>query len=689
MKQVIYDKSGRVRISDVPVPDISDHEVLVKNSFSVISAGTEKSMIGLMKKPLWKMALDRPDLAKQVIDFAKRSGVKKTMDLVRSRLDVWHLLGYSSSGTVVKAGKNAEGFNVGDNVACIGSGFANHAEYVAVPKNLVAKIPKGVSLEHASFTGIGCIALQSIRQLKPQLGENIVVIGLGLIGQMVAQMLRANGCNVIGIDLDKTKTTKAYIDEGITKDSVNSVMKATRGIGADGVIIAAATKHNLVNDSFDMCRKKGRVVLLGVCGLDIDRQKMFEKELDFRISTAFGAGSFDVLYDQMGIDYPVEYVRWTSNRNMTAVLDLIATGKLDLTAMQNKHYMIDDAKKAYDLLYEGKLVSALLKYDPEAPKQTIEVSRNFRKKKINVGIIGAGQFVKGFILPEMKKISDFSVYAIATKQGHNSRKLAEEFRAKYASTSYRDIINDKNVDLVVIGTRHDLHARIAIEALKKKKHVFCEKPVAIDKKEFAELARVISDSKQIYACGFNRRYSPAILAIKSDLASDRPMIINYVFNNSYLPKDHWVNIPKVGGGRVIGEACHVIDLFNFLTGSKPVTIQSSFLSSAKGQSNDDNNVAAVIKYHDGSICTMTYSCIGNNKAERERCTVMQDGVVFEMDGFGKVRKNNRIIYNDKADEGHGNEISELHKKIIGKESSLITADECMLATRSTFDIVRK
>ncbi len=686
MKQVIFDKSGRVRVKDVPVPEIGDNELLVKNAFSVLSAGTEKSMISLMKKPLWKMALDRPDLTRQVLDFAKSSGVKKTMDVVKSRLDVWHLLGYSSAGTVVKAGKNAAGFGVGDRVACIGSGFANHAEYVAVPKTFAAKIPKGLKFDDAAFSGIGCIALQSIRQLEPQLGENIVVIGLGLIGQMVAQLLRANGCRVIGIDIDREKTGKSYIDVGITKNTIKNVMNATDGAGADGVIIAASSKKNLVNDAFDMCRKKGRVVLLGICNLDIDRQKMFEKELDFKISTAFGAGSLDQIYEQ-GKDYPIEYARWTSGRNLRAVLELLSTKKLDISEMKKDVFDISDAKTAYSGLEQGKMMTALLRYNPKDEAQTIVADEKFKKTgKINVAIIGAGQFVKGFILPAIKNIKEFSLYAIATKSGPNAKKLAREHGAKIASTSYADIINDKNVDLVIIGTRHDSHAEIAAEALKKGKHVFSEKPMAIDEKSFQSLVKEIRKTAKTYACGFNRRYSPVFKKIKSMLSDKSPMMVNYVFNNTFLPADHWVNQPDVGGGRVIGEACHILDIFNFLTGSKPVTVQASKLSSAGG--NDDNNISAVIKYQDGSVCTLTYSCIGSSGAGRESCTIIQDANTIEMSSLSKIRLNGKTVYAGKADEGHEQEMKELAAHLAGKESSLVTAEECITATETTFGVVK-
>ncbi len=688
MRQILYDKSGRVKNVEVPVPEIDKDEVLVRNSFSVLSAGTEKSMLSLMKKPLWKMALERPDLAKQVLNFAKESGVKKTINLVKSRLDVWHLLGYSSSGVVVRAGSNVTEFGVGDRVACIGSGFANHAEYVAVPKTLCCKLSKDVSLEDGAFTGIAGIALQSIRQLNPQLGENIVVVGLGLIGKITAQMLRANGCNVIGVDIDKEKTKKEYIDVGITENSVKAVHKATNGMGADGVIIAAASKHNLINQAFEMCRKKGRVVLLGVCGMDINREKMFEKELELKISTAFGPGTFDPDYAK-GRDYPYEYVRWTAQRNMNAVVDLVSSKKISFSDMSQEIYELKDAEKAYKKVHDGTTMTALFKYTPGEVEQTIQVNKHYKKKEINVGIIGAGQFVKAFIIPAIRSNRDMSIYSIATKNGRDAKKLAVELGAKYASTSYMDIINDKNIDLVIVGTRHNTHAEISNAALKKGKHVFCEKPMAIDEEEFNTLVETIRSSKGTYSCGFNRRYSPAIRKIKKTIKEELPIMGNYVFNNTYLPKDHWVNDPEVGGGRIVGEACHIVDLFNYLTGSRPITIEAQKISSKSGMINDDNNVAILIKYRDGSVCTINYCCMGNSSVEREKCSIIQDGSVIEMEGFGKVKENGKIIYKGASDEGHYQEIKELSLRIKNKDNDLITEEECINATKTTFEIVKR
>ncbi len=684
MKQVVYDKSGRVRVKDVPVPAIADHEILVKNTYSVMSAGTEKSMIELMKKPLWKMALERPDLTSQVLGFARSQGVKKTVDLVKSRIDLWHLLGYSSSGTVVKVGKSVQGFSVGDRVACIGSGVANHAEYIAVPKTLAAKVPKGVSDRDAAFTGVACIALQSVRQLAPQIGESIAVIGLGLLGQVVCQILSANGCRVIGIDIDKTRTERPYIDAAVTSDTVRAVNALTGGTGADGVIIAAASRDELVNDAFDMSRKKGRVVLLGVCGMNIDRQKMFEKELTLQISTAFGAGSFDFAYDSMGREYPLHYVRWTSERNMQAILDLMQRKKY--IPEDAKVYPITDAEKAY----RDKAPVTVFSYSPKDDRQTLPVNISYKPHgRVNVGIIGAGQFIRGFIYPAIRKEKSLSVYAVATKSGTNAKMLSELYRARYASTSYEDLLNDPHINLVIIGTRHDSHARIATEALKKGKHVFSEKPMAIKEAEFLELCRVIEKSDRIYTCGFNRRYSPVVRMLKSKLSKDGPIMASYVFNNTKLAADHWVNDPDVGGGRIIGEACHVIDLFNFLTGRTAVLIQGYALATANKESNDSNNVAASIKYADGSVCNLLYSCIGSGSSLREKCTVIQDGRVFEMEGFHTLRENGKKVYRGPLDEGYRFEISELAKAVSGKENALATAKECVHATRLTFELVKK
>ena len=692
MKQVLYDKKGMVFVDDVPAPAIGPNEILVKNEFSLLSPGTEKSMISLMKKPLYKMALERKDLTKQVIKFAKESGVKQTMDLVKSRLDVWHLLGYSCAGTVEKVGANIEGIGIGDMVACTGSGFANHAEYIASPKNMFARAPKGVSSKEAAFAGIGAIAMQSIRQLNPTLGETHVVLGMGLIGQIVAQLLKANGCKVIGIDPDKKRAEKDYVDLSLKSSDAGEVYKFTRGVGADGVIIAASAKAELANDAFDMCRKKGRVVLLGVCDLNIDRSKMYEKELEFKISTSFGPGYYDPSYESKSIDYPISHVRWTMNRNMDSFLELIKEKKVSVDELVDEEIEVEKAREAYRKLFEKGMMGVLIRYKPEEPVDDdyiTVIDKDLKKKgKVSIGLIGAGNFTKAFLIPAIAKVKDMQIRAIATKTGPNSKKLAKELGAKYSTTDYKAILKDKNIDLVVIATRHDTHAEIAIEAIKAKKHIYVEKPAAITEDELKKLKDALHKHKKVYAVGFNRRYSPAVVKLKEHLKPEVPMIVNYVFNNTYLPADHWVNQKDVGGGRVLGEACHIFDLFNFLTGSRMKRVFAEKISSTKGQSNDDNNIIATVKYDDGSVCNLIYSCIGNSKAPRERCTVFQDGDVIEMDSFATVSLNSKKVFAGSSDLGYSEEMKALHKGIAVKESSLISAAEGIYATEAAFAVMR-
>ncbi len=691
MKQVLYDKKGNVVVEDVPAPACGKDEIIVTNMFSLLSSGTEKAMIDLMKKPLYKMALERKDLTRQVLKFAKESGVKKTMELVKSRLDVWHLLGYSSCGEVAKVGENIKDIGIGDLVACSGSGFANHAEYIAVPKNMFAKVPQGVKPEHAAFTGVGAIAMQSIRQLEPRIGETHVVLGMGLIGQLAAQLLKANGCNVIGIDTDKKKAQKPYVDLALGNSGAKEIMGFTNGNGADGVIIAAATKANLVNDAFDMCRRKGRVVLLGVCDIDIDRSRMYEKELEFRISTAFGPGYYDPEYEQKNIDYPYAYVRWTMNRNMDAFLHLLKQKKIDVASLIDDIYDAGKAREAYRKLFEKGGMGVLLKYSPEGPldeEYTAITNKNLKPGKVKIGLIGAGNFAKGFIIPAIRGIKDFQIYAVSTKQGQNSKKVATELGAKYATTDYMTILKDKNIDLVIISTRHDTHAKIAIEAIKAGKHVYVEKPAAITEKGLSVLKTHAQKHKKIYAVGFNRRYSDIFVRIKQMLKKDTPVIINYVYNNSFLPADHWVNQKDVGGGRVIGEACHITDLFGFLTGSEPARIFADKITAGKGEANDDNNIVATIKYRDGSLCNLVFSCVGNSSTDREQCTIFQDSMVIGMKNFTEITLNGKKVFSSRADLGYANEMHEISRFLAGKPNALITAKESILATEAVFAITR-
>jgi predicted dehydrogenase/threonine dehydrogenase-like Zn-dependent dehydrogenase len=722
MKQVLYDKSGKVFVENVPVPVCTKDTVLVRVEYSLLSAGTEKSMIELMKKPLYKMALERPDLTKQVLNFAKESGIKKTIELVRSRIDVWHPLGYSCAGTVIAAGENATGFSKGDKVACCGANYANHAEYVSMPKNLLVKLPEGnlsgnlsgkqaqsakLTTKEAAFAGVGSISMQSVRQLNPTIGETIVVLGLGLIGQLTAQILKANGCRVIGIDIDPAKTTRPYLDFGLTSANPAEIQGITDGIGADGVIIAASTKANLVNSAFDMCRRKGRVIMLGVCDMNIDRSKMYEKELDFRMSTSFGPGYYDQEYEEKGHDYPVSHVRWTAARNMQSFLELVRSGKVNVQEQAGKIYTITEAEKAYTDLLSGASAAILLSY-PEASSSKgakgikgvkdddslVIVNQDIRKGKINVGLIGAGNFVKGFIMPNLKKIPDYQINAVATLSSADSKQAAVETKARYATTDYRKILGDKSISLVIIGTRHDTHAQIVIDAIKAKKHIFVEKPLAIYEEELEKVKSAITQNRhaRMLAVGFNRRYSPYFVKMKEMLKSRKsPIIVNYVFNNAELPAEHWVNQRDVGGGRFIGEACHIMDLFNFLTCSESEEIMARSVSGPRTGKGiiGENNIVATIKYKDGSLCNLVYSCMGSNKAEKERCEVFCSGNVYVMSNFTQLLVNGSKKYSSSKEEGHYYEFLEVRKYIAGEKNSLITAQESLLATEMTFEVMRQ
>ena len=688
MRQVLFDKKGRVFVEDVPAPAGGDGLIVVKNSFSLLSPGTERAMVDLMKKPLITMAMERKDLTKQVLRFARESGIKQTIELVKSRLDVWHLLGYSSCGTVARVGPKIHNVGVGDLVACCGSGYANHAEFVAVPQNMFAKVPNGVAPEEAAFAGVGAIALQSVRQLEPTLGETHVVLGMGLIGQLVAQLLKANGCNVIGIDVDRKRAEKPYVDLALSSPDSKEVSRFTKGAGADGVIIAAATKANLVNDSFELCRKRGRVVLLGVCGLDIERSKMYEKELDFRISTAFGPGYYDQVYEQKSLDYPIAYVRWTMNRNMEAFLELLKQEKIDVRPLTEEIHDIAQARQAYDKILQGSSMGVLIRYDQKAEPETIvHTSHEPRTGRIRAGLIGAGHFAKAFLIPAMKE-HGLHVDAVSTKQGSTCKKVAKELGARYASTDYHALLADKHLDLIVISTQHDLHARIAIEAMKAKKHVYVEKPLAIYEAEFEKLREQQKRHRKMLAVGFNRRYSRLFTELKKHLKRDRPVMLNYVYNNTFLPADHWVNRRDTGGGRILGEACHILDLFNFLTGSEPLSLHADKITSTKGEINDDNNASVMVKYRDGSVCSLAFSCMGNAGHEREACTLFQDGSVFVMSNFKELKKDSRKIFSGAADLGYSQEMAEVRRFIEGKANSLITAKEGLLATEMAFSVMR-
>ncbi len=629
MKQV-FNKKGEIIVSEVPAPIAGDDEVLVQVYYSCISSGTEISVLKSQKKSLFKKALEKPQNIKKVLDMIRERGLADSVAKVRTKIDAKIQTGYSASGVVLEAGKNTYDFKPGDFVACAGAGMANHAEFISVPSNLTVKLPEGLSLKAASTVALGAIALQGVRRCSPGIGSYVVVIGLGILGQITSQILKVSGCRVLGIDIDENRINKAMsfgLYKGINAksyDIVHEIIQNTNGFGADAVIITAASESDsLINQSVEMCRRKGKVVIVGDIAINIKREEFYKRELDVLISTSYGPGRYDDNYEVKGFEYPYAYVRWTEKRNMDEYLKLASEKKLDIDALIEGTFPAESAKEAYEYIKsDEKPLIVLLEYNLESKpenKISFEYKAGEKEGKINVGIIGAGSFTQDVHLPNLEKLKDiFNIYAICSKVGGETESLARQYKAYIATTDYNQILNDENIELVLISTRHNLHAKIAVDALKAGKAVFVEKPMALNNNELLELKEIIEKTKIPYMVGFNRRFSPYSAKIKEIIKNrTNPLIINYRMNAGYIPKDHWVHNEE-GGGRNIGEACHIYDLFNFFTGSEFYSISAHSITPLSEQYLTNDNFSATIKYKNGSVCNLTYTSMGSRVAQKNK-----------------------------------------------------------------------
>lgn len=647
MKQVFI-KKGNAMIGKVPTPIVSDDEVLVQVGYSCISAGTEMAGIEASGKPLFKKALDKPAHIKKVLESIRTSGLKSTIAKVQSKVEAKNPIGYSASGIVLEAGKNIKGFKPGERVACAGAGIANHAEFIAVPENLMVKIPDEVPLKDASTVTLGSIAMQGIRRCSPGLGENITVIGLGILGQLTIQMLKTSGCKVIGIDIDQSRIDKALsmgLDIGLNPGKtniVNEVIRNTNGYGSDSVIITAASKSSIViNEAMEMCRRKGKVIIVGAVNLNLEREEFYKKELDLLISTSYGPGRYDERYEKKGFEYPYAYIRWTENRNMKEYLRLLAEKKIKIGPLIEKIYKLEDASRAYEELGSSQLrpMIVLLEYDREIKieRKIVTNDQYIKDDKIKVGFIGAGGFAKSIHLPNIKKMdSIYKITAICSKTGSNAESIAKEFNAMYATTDYKEILKDPDIDMVIISTRHNLHAKIAIDAVNAKKIVFLEKPMALNIEELTELSNIIEKNQIPFIIGFNRRFSPFSKKIKKLIKNKiNPMIVNYRMNAGYIPREHWVHTEE-GGGRNIGEACHIYDLFNYFTDCKATHIKAVSIDPQTEQFLSNDNFIATIKYEDGSICNLVYSSLGTDQVPKEQMDLYFDNKIIRMNDYKEL-----------------------------------------------------
>ena len=653
MKQVLI-KQGKAVVEEVPAPQVEPGHVLVRTAYSCISAGTEMSGIRSSGIPLWKRAMDKPSRLKKLWTAVQQDGVRRAWVKIQDQLGVCHPTGYAAAGTVTEVGKGVSDLAVGDSVACAGAQCAFHAEWICVPRNLVVSIPNDLELDLASTVTLGAIALQGVRRAQPTLGETFVVIGLGILGQLTAQLLKANGCHVIGVDIDRTRILLAIslgMDHGIHPDDgedVQQVAQLSEGIGADGVLITAATSSDaVVSKAFRMCRKKGRVVLVGDVGLCLNRNDFYEKELDFFISTSYGPGRYDRLYEEEGLDYPVGYCRWTENRNMLEYVRLVAKSKVRVRELIGSIFPIENAAAAYESLrsHEDRPLIVLLAYPVDQsvePLRTVAVLSSIRKQvngpRVRLALVGAGGFAKATHLPNIRSLREkIELRAVVSRTGHNAMGVARDYQAAYATTDYEKVLNDRHIDAVLIATRHNSHAAMALAALNAGKHVLLEKPLALTQSELTSICEFYDNNSKretpLLLTGFNRRFSPCARRIK-ELISNRsnPMVINYRMNAGYLPPNHWVYGPE-GGGRNLGEACHIYDLFTFVTEATVSKVIAQSLSPQTGYYSRNDNFITTIGFADGTVASLTYTALGSTAWPKESMEIYVDGTVLVLEDY--------------------------------------------------------
>jgi predicted dehydrogenase/threonine dehydrogenase-like Zn-dependent dehydrogenase len=704
MKQVFIRK-GKVVVEEVPSPVVSEDEILVEIYCSCISAGTEVANIRASGRPLIKKVMEKPQDAGRVIKSIREDGLISTVGKVVNRIEARHSTGYSASGIVIEAGSNIKDFKKGDRVACAGIGIANHAEFIVAPENLTVKVPKTLSFKEASTVALGSIALQGVRRCSPKIGESVVVIGLGIIGQLSVQLLKSSGCYVIGTDIDKKRIARAArtgLDKGFDAKNTNiveEVIRSTNGYGADSVIITASSRDSIViNQAIEMSRKKGKVVIVGNVNMAIDRENFYEKELDLLISTSYGPGRYDERYEKKGFDYPYSYIRWTENRNMQEYLNLLSEGKIDAGILIDGTYNIENAPAAYESLNRpgSRPLIIILEYKKDKKPKSKIIIKDYRPGhgKINVGIIGAGGFIRGVHLPNLKKMDNiFKINAICSRTGSNADSLARQYKAKYSATGYRLLLDDKDIDLIIIGTRHNLHSKIALEAVNAGKAVFMEKPMALSSKELLNLVKALEKKKTPFIVGFNRRFSPLVEKIKSYTDSRiNPMIINYRVNAGYIPRESWVHNEE-GGGRNIGEACHFYDLFNFFTNSIVKSINAVSIDPVTKQYGYDDNFVATIKYEDGSVCNLVYTALGTDNAPKELMEIYFDNKVIVLDDYKKLNffgVRGKNIDGRVQNKGHFEELLKFGNSLKDKDAGqLIPLWQMVQATEISFEVERK
>jgi predicted dehydrogenase/threonine dehydrogenase-like Zn-dependent dehydrogenase len=705
MKQVVQDIStGETVLLDVPVPSAQPGMALVKTAASLVSVGTERALVEFAGKSLLGKARSRPDLVRQVIEKVQREGLLNTFEAVQNRLDQPIPLGYASAGTIVEVGEGLEGYRVGDRVACAGGGFAVHAEYALVPANLLAKLPDAVRFHEGAVTTLGAIALHGFRLGEAGVRDRVTVIGLGLLGLLAGMIARAAGCAVFGIDVDPNRVERAR-SLGFTavmrENAEREGDSFTAGHGFDLVQICADTVSNdTVELAGSIARDKGVVVSTGVVGTELPRKSYFEKELRFVISRSYGPGRYDKEYEEGGRDYPYGYVRWTEGRNLEAFIELIAEDKVDANALITHQFPIGRATEAYQFISspDEDFIGVLLTYPQEdlvrAPEKRIELSSTGRKAdaQLKIGVIGAGNFATAVLFPAMKKVSGLEWIGLATASGLSSGHAGRRYGFQYATSDVDDLLEDERINTLVVVTRHHLHAQQVTAALEAGKHVFCEKPLAIDSESLEQVVHSLSTSESLLTVGFNRRFAPLARQLKKRFSSiSDPLMMHYRVNAGLLPPDHWLHDPEQGGGRIIGEGCHFIDFLTYLAGEPPREVQSVGLAGDDRYRED--NVQITLRFEGGSIGTITYLANGSRAFPKERIEIFGGGQTAVLDDYRRLEiagdGRSRVFRSWlRQDKGHHGEWQAFRDAIRGGGPAPISYLDLIAVTQASFAAVQ-
>jgi predicted dehydrogenase/threonine dehydrogenase-like Zn-dependent dehydrogenase len=708
MKQIVQSyRSGNLTLSETPVPSLQPGSVLVQTCFSAVSVGTEGMKVRTAKQSLIGKARMRPELVRQVMATYQKEGLASTYRKVMNRLDSPVPLGYSLAGRVIAVAPGIEEFRVGDMVACAGAGIANHAEYAAVPLNLCVPVPDGVPLDQACFATIASIALHGVRQSEVQLGSTVAVVGLGLVGLIAVQMLVSAGCTVIGIDTnpDRVRLARelgariaaAPDDAGV----LESILGVSDSRGADCVIVSAADPTSTATAfAARIARDRGRVVILGIVGMNLDHKMFYEKELELRMSRSYGPGRYDPEYEINGTDYPASYVRWTERRNMSAVIGMIAAGQLRLDRLITHRFPFAKAPEAYDLIAgteSHKVLGVVFEY-PDLPRPSsgrVELRQATAArsgKPLRIGMIGAGNFARTALLPAIAKRPGVELVGVANATSVSARSAGDRFGFKYATTDAREIVNDAGIDFVVIATRHDQHAALTAEALRNGKGVFVEKPLAINEQELAAVVEAYRRAPAPFLhVGFNRRFAPMVTKAKAFLPARGPFAISYRVHPGFLPREHWYHSPDAGGGRLIGEGCHFIDLMQHFTGSRPIEVFATAMSNAGVYSND--NVLATVRFEDGSVGSLAYLSCASKMTSKEMLEVSAAGRSALIDDFRLLTlsdENRTLQTKDRLsqDKGHSTQVHEALDRFHRGDAAPIPPAELFASTLTTLAAAR-